>query len=326
MAKLAECKTCGKVIAADAKACPHCGAKQKKSHIILRVFLILLGLSLIGSIFGGKKDNADKPIDQSGNPSQTQGTQDNTGPIVEEDFDDTGFVKMSADVLFSYGKYMEGEKVITVITIADISSNTLKAHTENGSDIVYSISCKFENRDIISGLEDGDTVTVCGTVAPGSALLDTVSLENCKLIGLGEIESELRTSIDEQTAFAEQLKQEYEQAALNAVMEEKELYASECVAVNYTDVARNPDSYDGVKIKITGEVIQVSEGWFNSVAMRIDCNGNVWYVTYMRSDGESRILEGDTITAYGECDGVTTYTSVLGSQITIPSLDMKYYD
>lgn len=40
----------------------------------------------------------------------------------------------------------------------------------------------------------------------------------------------------------------------------------------------------------------------------------------------SRILEGDNITCYGEGDGVRSYTTVLGSQVTIPSLKMEYYN
>jgi hypothetical protein len=45
-----------------------------------------------------------------------------------------------------------------------------------------------------------------------------------------------------------------------------------------------------------------------------------------RPEGESRILEDDWITCYGECEGVESYTTVLGSQITIPSMKMKYYE
>lgn len=38
---------------------------------------------------------------------------------------------MDAELLFEYGNYMKGEKVVTVITVADSSEGLLKANTEN---------------------------------------------------------------------------------------------------------------------------------------------------------------------------------------------------
>ncbi len=100
-----------------------------------------------------------------------------------------------------------------------------------------------------------------------------------------------------------------------------------CETVNYKDVERNPNQFKGKNIKIKGSVEQVSEGWFDIVTMRVDeGNGNMWYVTYTRGDdNEPRILEGDVLTFYGECEGVETYTSILGGRVTIPALDAKMY-
>ena len=81
----------------------------------------------------------------------------------------------------------------------------------------------------------------------------------------------------------------------------------------------------------SGSVIQVSEDALNlfstnSVDFRVETSDGIWYVSYNRPEGESRILEGDYITCYGECDGVTTYISVLGGNVTVPKLIMKYHD
>ena len=110
-----------------------------------------------------------------------------------------------------------------------------------------------------------------------------------------------------------------------------ENYIAECVTVSYDDVARNPDNYDGEKVVLSGTVIQVSEDTLdlfstNSVDFRVETTDGIWYVSYNRPEGESRILEGDYITCYGECDGVTTYISVLGGNVTVPKLIMKYHD
>ena len=111
----------------------------------------------------------------------------------------------------------------------------------------------------------------------------------------------------------------------------RENYIAECVTVSYDDVARNPDNYDGEMVMFSGTVIQVSEDALdlfstNSVDFRVETTDGIWYVSYNRPEGESRILEGDYITCYGECDGVTTYISVLGGNVTVPKLIMKYHD
>lgn len=106
---------------------------------------------------------------------------------------------------------------------------------------------------------------------------------------------------------------------------ERENYINSCKTVSYSDVERNPSSYKGTKIKVSGKVIQVVEGWFNSVTLRVEANYNdIWYVTYTRAEDESRILEKDNITIYGECKGVRTYTTILGGSETIPSVEAEY--
>lgn len=106
----------------------------------------------------------------------------------------------------------------------------------------------------------------------------------------------------------------------------REEYIAQCEDLSYSDVSRNPDSYKGRKAVISGTVIQVQEGMLDSVTMRVQTPYGIWYVTYVRPEGESRILENDQITCYGECNGVETYIAVLGNQVTIPSMRMEYHD
>ena len=48
MGKLIECKTCKQPIAAEAKVCPHCGAKNKKRQGgCLLVFIVLVFFSFV---------------------------------------------------------------------------------------------------------------------------------------------------------------------------------------------------------------------------------------------------------------------------------------
>ena len=103
-------------------------------------------------------------------------------------------------------------------------------------------------------------------------------------------------------------------------------YVAECEDLSYSDICRNPDNYKGRKAFFSGTVIQVQEGALGSVALRVQTDYGIWYVTYTRKEGESRILENDHITCYGECKGVETYLAVLGNTVTIPSMRMEYYD
>ncbi len=114
------------------------------------------------------------------------------------------------------------------------------------------------------------------------------------------------------------------------IIKDKETYIALAETYSYKGLERNPDGYKGKIAVFKGKVIQVSESGFNNVVYRVniaDSQGE-WadtiYVSYIRSEGEARILEDDIITIYGELNGVTTYQSVLGGNITIPSIKARY--
>lgn len=114
----------------------------------------------------------------------------------------------------------------------------------------------------------------------------------------------------------------------------REEYMSQCATmsygVSYASVARNPDYYKGQLITTTGKVIQVLEDG-QEVQMRLQEETDnweddfTWYVFYTRANGEPRILEGDTMTVYGESVGTVSYEAVLGNTVTIPAILMKYH-
>ena len=267
----------------------------------------------------------------SGN--KNSGEEHLEGIPIDSSLDISDYLKMDADILFEYGNYMRGEKVVTVITAYQVGSD-IKAKTNNNDGYFYSILCEFDNKDNLNGVTSDLVLTVAGTIEGKDPLVDTLSfletptvtLKGCSIIGYGEIAQELSDGKSEQEEIGKAAKGAYEAVIEEDKQLEKDEYINQCETVKYSDVERNPDNYDGKKVKISGKVVQVSEGWFDSVTMRIDCSGNMWYVTYSREEGESRILEGDSITCYGECDGVTSYTTILGAQVTIPSLKMEYYD
>lgn len=110
-------------------------------------------------------------------------------------------------------------------------------------------------------------------------------------------------------------------------------YKEQCTAYKYKAIARNPNDYEGKLAKFTGQVVQVEETEDGNV-LRVDVTKDeygIWndtiYVEYTpKSNGESRILENDVVTMYGELDGIKSYTTVLGGKVSIPYLKAQYID
>lgn len=115
-------------------------------------------------------------------------------------------------------------------------------------------------------------------------------------------------------------------------------FKDSCTTIDFADLSRNPDKYKGNNYKFTGEVIQVQEGWHNTVDLRINVTKEeydsldiiTWsdtiYATIEIPEGEDKILEDDVITFWGTCDGEYTYTAVLGNKISLPKIDIEYYE
>ena len=115
--------------------------------------------------------------------------------------------------------------------------------------------------------------------------------------------------------------------------ESEDDYKKSCEPIDYDDVSRNPSSYEGKNMVLAGTVVQVqeNEAFLSddvSVVLRIAEDGDhnkMWYVNYTRTDqNESRILEDDYITIYGTCNGIKSYTAVLGNEVTVPEVNAKY--
>lgn len=100
--------------------------------------------------------------------------------------------------------------------------------------------------------------------------------------------------------------------------------ARERLALDFVAVSRNPDDYEGKEFAFSGKVLQVleeEEGGSVEVGMRVATSGNYddeVYVTYRRSEGESRILKEDRVTVEGIYLGLYTYETLIGGTITLP--------
>lgn len=133
--------------------------------------------------------------------------------------------------------------------------------------------------------------------------------------------SQVDTDIEEQT----------EEPTKNPIDVEIE-YKASCSTIDFKTLSRNPDKYIGNRYTFTGEVIQVmEESSSNTVHLRLDITKTSYgysdtiYVVGELDNSGDRILEDDIITIWGDCGGLYSYESVLGSTVTLPRIDMRYY-
>lgn len=111
-----------------------------------------------------------------------------------------------------------------------------------------------------------------------------------------------------------------------------ETYKAACTPMDYDSLARDPDTYKGKQVSVTGEVIQVQEDSSGTMYRINITEGDygIWKDTVLvASSGTgtgTRILEDDMVTVYGVSAGLFTYTSVMGASITVPSISAEYVD
>lgn len=190
---------------------------------------------------------------------------------------------------------------------------------------IASVYCNLRSDQL--KVDYGTYVAIIGKVDEGSKY--SVDLNYCYIDLIGQEAQELYEPM------IAQKKAEIEAAR----QKEKEEFINSCESYRYDDIARNPNNYNGTKAVFKGKVIQVLEDG-KSITLRVNVtatrnqfatDGYLWsdtlYVTYYRSDeNESRILEDDVITMYGTLTGLKTYTTILGSSVSIPSFSAEYIE
>lgn len=153
-----------------------------------------------------------------------------------------------------------------------------------------------------------------------------------KIVNIKEEQEEEELAKQKEEALKEQERKEEEEK--EKAKQEEEEFKKSCENVSYENLARNPDEIEGKKVKITGEVIQALYS-YGSVDLRV--NITEWgtystyykdtiYVTYYPEDGEDKILEDDIITIWGTAQGDYSYTSTIGSMVTLPLVFAKYIE
>ncbi len=98
-------------------------------------------------------------------------------------------------------------------------------------------------------------------------------------------------------------------------------------SIQHSDLARNPTTFVGMAISVTGQVVQVVEDG-RSVIMRVNVtpgphgiwSDTVWVDYEKKRDNDPRTLEKDIIAIHGEFKGVKSYTTIFGATQQIPHI------
>lgn len=147
-------------------------------------------------------------------------------------------------------------------------------------------------------------------------------------------EKEQKEAMEKKAQEEQKRLEEEQKAKAEAKINEEKNFKESCNIYTYKEIARNPNKYKGENVKFTGKVMQVTEDFINSNFITIllqvtkneyDLYDDTIYCNYTYESGEDKILNDDIITIYGICEGDTSYISVLGSSITVPKINIKYY-
>ena len=244
--------------------------------------------------------------------------------IPQADFEAGGYAYATLGDLDRYIVNMTGQNIYTVIQIDEVRNDCIQANISDG--FMYQT---FETiYDYTAYFKEGDTVAIFGTVGETESLLGATwtHIRNCQVFAYGEAaEVYKKDSTDESLApFLTLTEAVANSEGKNNISEDE--FKSLCQYYSYEDILRNPDSYKKKYAVLSGTVDQTIDGAFGlyTSVFITDDYGNKWACTIVYSEGQSRILQGDYLTVYGILNGTTTATTLLGQQVSMPSIDIQY--
>lgn len=259
-----------------------------------------------------------------------ENTSDDQNQLNDEqnEFNTGNYAYITNEDLDKYASNIEGVKIYVVTEVNDIKDGLIQSILTDGYMMSsFDVGDKYSKYESL--IREDDTVAIAGTVGEihdYSLFGKSVDINDCIVFAIGnEAETYRKAATDD--SLSQYLTVNEEVANLNGDSITGDEYKSLCNYLDYEDILRNPDSYDGKYCVISGTVDQIIEGWFDSYTIYlVDSDGNKWQCWYSYEEGESHLLEGDNITVYGECNGTDTAETLIGEQVTMPDIDVEYID
>lgn len=260
---------------------------------------------------------------------ENQDENDKSNPLNSEleQFQSGGYAYITNSDLNTYAVNMSGVKVYVVTQVDDMKDGKIQSTLDDGFMMSnFNVGDNFDKYSELISVDD--TVAIAGTVSDMtdySFAGKSVELNDCVVFAIGDDANQyVKDSTDE--SLLQYLTVTQDVADTEDDISEED-YKNLCQQLDYEDILRNPDTYDGEYCVVYGTVDQIIEGWLDTYTIYVtDSSGNKWECAYLYKDGESHLLEGDSVTVYGHCNGTTTATTLLGEQVTLPYVDAEYID
>lgn len=308
---------------------------KKKGNGCLVVIVIIVGI-ILGLFWGILDSDTDSETKESSETTTDEKTNSTTQEKKEkkpntlkngiEKYKSKEYPYITNADLETYAPNMEGVKIYTVVSVGELDEDDkqIKAHLSDS--FMFSTFSVGKNFDTYKKLlKEDDRIAILGVVNKLNDygfMGNSVALKDCYVFAYGDKADKYdlgKTS----KSLSKYLTATEDVADSSDVSEDD--YKALCEYLDYEDVLRNPDTYKKKYCQVSGTVDQIIEGFFNSFIIYVeDSNGDKWECTYYYKDGESHVLEGDSVTIYGKCDGTTTATNLMGQQVTLPAVDAEY--
>lgn len=290
--------------------------KNKKKIIIISMIIIAIIAAIISILF---------VINDSNNIDEKDSNDIDT-PYQEEKISDTDqliedlehYLKDSDTDNF---KAQKDENDMLNASF-DYSKKTMYPHV-CAEDSLYYI--KMLNGKLISNKGKINTITI--NCKENGNLKYTTKISNYYLINSENLENNIEFFDESGNTLGKNVSQVKENYINN--------YKNSCNTYDYKTIFRYAEDYNGKDVKFTGEVVQVIEESKSISSYRINVTKDKWgyyddtvFVTFTNAfDANTpRILEDDIVTFYGKLGNLYTYETVLGSSLTIPSVNAVYIE
>ena len=239
----------------------------------------------------------------------------------------TDYKWINFEDLSKYYANLKGQKICTIGKVGDLSTDSIKISSEETGFYYTTFYTSTDYTEYLKALKEKNVIII-GTVGEPNdfgILGNAMTLKNCDIISYTEKENKKYIKNKSDKSFEKYFKVTEDVAKQKGESNISEQdYKKLCKYYDYNDILRNPDKYKEKFCIVSGTVDQTIEGWLSDSIFITDSNGNKWGCVYSYNKGESKILEGDNITVYGELDGTTTSRTLLGKQVTLPYVVIKY--
>lgn len=298
--------------------------------VIITAACVIVALSSTFGSIDDSKNEAQATSEIEDNEEEKQENQEEDTETVSlgselEQFQSGGYAYITNSDLNTYAVNMSGVKVYVVTQVDDMKDGKIQSILDNGFMMSnFNVGDNYEKYSEF--IAEDDMVAIAGTVADMtdySFAGKSVEVNDCIVFAVGDdADQYVKDSTDE--SLSQYLTVTEDVADTEDDISEED-YKDLCQQLNYEDILRNPDTYDGEYCVVSGTVDQIIEGWFDTYTIYVmDTSGNKWECSYLYKDGESHLLEGDSVTVYGKCNGTTTANTLMGEQVTLPYVDAEY--